>query len=174
MIDNAWKTWIDTAGFRMPLARPRPWNAGMSAQLAGQSTKDVFPSGRSPMGAFAGLLLYLGEWERAHEVAQDLHTPEGAYWHAIVHRQEPDAWNSNYWFRQTGRHAIFPGLVEAARAAAMRHPHAAFPEMREWQPAAFVDYCEQARQSPGSAAEVAAIEIQHIEWKMLWEYCREG
>ena len=48
-------------------------------------------------------------------MAQDLETQEGSYWHAIVHRQEPDAGNSGYWFRQVGKHPIFPAL--RARAA---------------------------------------------------------
>jgi hypothetical protein len=62
----------------------------------------------------AGLYLYFGCWAEAHETAQDIATPEGSYWHAIVHRQEPDAWNSGYWFRQVGAHAIYPALRDAA------------------------------------------------------------
>lgn len=141
----------------------------MSERLAAVSAARLFPGARSPEGALAGLLLYLGEWNRAHEAAQELHTPEGAYWHALVHRQEPDAWNSNYWFRQAGRHPIFPALAEAARA---RSPE--FHGMREWQPSRFVEHCESARRSRGSEAEALAIEIQHIEWQMLFDYCRAG
>src|SRR5689334_20690538 len=64
----------------------------------------------------AGLYLYFSCWEEAHQTAQDLDTREGSYWHAIVHRQEPDAWNSGYWFRQVGKHPIFPELRAAAAA----------------------------------------------------------
>src|SRR5712672_4382044 len=65
----------------------------------------------------AGLYLYFDCWEQAHEVAQDINTPEGSYWHAIVHRQEPDPGNAGYWFRQVGSHAIFPALQLRAAAA---------------------------------------------------------
>lgn len=153
----------------MPLARPRVWNPEMLEAV--QREPGLFAGARSPEGSLAGLTLYLGDWNRAHEIAQKLPTPEGSYWHAIVHRQEPDAWNSNYWFRRVGRHAIFPALCAAATGAAARRPEAGFPLMSEWRPDLFVDYCENARTSPGSAAEALAVEIQHIEWKMLFDYC---
>lgn len=58
-------------------------------------------------GAFAGPLLALwwegrGEWERAHEVAQEVETPEGAWVHAYLHRREGDAVNARYWYRRRG------------------------------------------------------------------------
>ena len=61
-------------------------------------------------GAFAGPLLALwwegrGEWERAHEVAQEVETPEGAWVHAYLHRREGDAVNARYWYRRAGRPA---------------------------------------------------------------------
>src|ERR1039457_541515 len=62
----------------------------------------------------AGMYLYFSCWEEAHRVAQDLDTPEGSYWHALVHRQEPDAGNSGYWFRRVGKHPIFPALLADA------------------------------------------------------------
>src|SRR5277367_5385035 len=67
-----------------------------------------------PASAYAGLLLFLGDWEKAHTVAQDIETIDGRYWHAIVHRQEPDAGNASYWFGQVGSHPIFPGLRDEA------------------------------------------------------------
>jgi hypothetical protein len=159
--------WLNQASRRMPLARPRPWNRELSERLLAAGAAALFPGARSPAGALAGLMLYLGEWDRAHELAQELPTPEGAYWHAIIHRQEPDAWNSKYWFRQVGRHAIFPALAEAAHAAGFASPG-------DWRPAAFVDYCENARQKAGGPDEERAREIQHIEWKMLFDYCRNS
>ena len=55
-----------------------------------------FPGARSQRGALAGLWLYFGGFEEAHELAQNLSTTEGCYWHALLHRMEPDAWNSGY------------------------------------------------------------------------------
>ncbi len=44
-----------------------------------------------------------GNWERAHEIAQDLHTAEGAWIHAYLHRKEGDASNAQYWYRQANQ-----------------------------------------------------------------------
>src|ERR1700710_901832 len=62
----------------------------------------------------AGLYLYFDCWDEAHNVAQEVNSAEGSYWHAIVHRQEPDAGNSGYWFRQVGTHPIFNALQSRA------------------------------------------------------------
>src|SRR4051794_1724549 len=77
--------------------------------------RDAVQAAKLAPAVLAGLYLYFSCWDEAHHVAQDLETPEGSYWHAIVHRQEPDASNSGYWYRQVGKHAIFPDL--RARAA---------------------------------------------------------
>jgi len=117
-----------------------------------------------PEAALAGLYLYFSCWEEAHEIAQNIATPEGSFWHAIVHRQEPDAGNSGYWFRQVGAHAIFPALREqAARIGVDFGP--------QWDPVAFIEMCERARQEPGSDAERKALETQRAEWQLLFDYC---
>ena len=41
----------------------------------------------------AGLWLLHDFFEQAHEISQELETPEGSYWHALVHRREPDHGN---------------------------------------------------------------------------------
>jgi hypothetical protein len=117
-----------------------------------------------PESARAGLYLYAGFWDEAHQIAQSIHTPDGSYWHAIVHRQEPDAGNASYWFRQVGQHAIFPAL---AKRAAEVDPALA----GRWDPYGFIDYCERAAGQPGSELERRAIEIQQAEWELLFEHC---
>jgi hypothetical protein len=62
----------------------------------------------------AALWLYFSCFEECHSVAQELATQEGSYWHAILHRQEPDDWNAGYWFRRAGRHPVFVPLAEEA------------------------------------------------------------
>jgi len=111
----------------------------------------------------AGLYLYFSCWDEAHQVAQDLETREGSYWHAIVHRQEPDAWNSGYWFRQVGSHPIFPELRAAAAAIGVDFGPV-------WDPRAFIDYCEQARGRTGSSEERKALEVQRAEWQLLFDW----
>ncbi|MCB9281136.1 MAG: hypothetical protein H6562_19765 [Lewinellaceae bacterium] len=44
-----------------------------------------------------------GRWDRSHEIAQDMNTPEGAWLHAFLHRDEGDNWNAGYWYRQAGK-----------------------------------------------------------------------
>jgi hypothetical protein len=112
------------------------------------------------------LYVYLGAFEDAHETAQDLETAEGSFWHAILHRREPDAGNASYWFRQTGEHPIFPALLERAHGIA---PSRAFPA--RWDPYAFIEFCEAARRSPAGGLETIAREIQLAEWQLLFDYC---
>jgi hypothetical protein len=132
---------------------------------------EAFPGARSYEGALAGLWLYFGFEAEAHEIAQELPTPEGNFWHAIIHRREPDAWNANYWFQRVGRHAVFEPLADQAAALAQQHPAAGYVPGKRWDPSAFVDFCETARRQPGSEAEALAREVQLAEWQLLFEYC---
>ena len=66
-----------------------------------------------PEPARAGLYLLPGFWDDAHEIAQSIETVDGSYWHAIVHRQEPDPDNAAYWFQRVGQHPIFPSSPNA-------------------------------------------------------------
>jgi hypothetical protein len=61
-----------------------------------------------------------GEWTRAHELAQAVETPEGAWVHAYLHRKEGDLANADYWYRRAGRRrpeapldAEWAGIVQA-------------------------------------------------------------
>jgi hypothetical protein len=145
---------LDSSGERlMPLANP---------QCSSEPAREAVRALRLPEAARAGLYLYFGCWNEAHETAQALETRDGSYWHAIVHRQEPDAGNAGYWFRQVGTHPIFAAL--RARAAELGYD--AGPE---WNPAAFVEYCERARAQPGSEVERTALEIQRAEWQLLFD-----
>ncbi len=44
-----------------------------------------------------------GDWDRAHALAQDVETREGASVHAYLHRREGDTANAAYWYRRAGR-----------------------------------------------------------------------
>ena len=42
-----------------------------------------------------------GDWQTAHEIAQD-YTDNTANWiHAVLHKIEGDTFNSNYWYAKT-------------------------------------------------------------------------
>ena len=131
--------------------------------LLDYAAADLFPEAFSPEGSLAGLWLRAGAWKQAHEISQNVQTREGFYWHALVHRQEPDGFNAKYWLRQVGEHPIFGSLSEAAR------PYATLLELpEEWKPGRFVDICVRPRN-----AEIAqaAAELQQIEWALLFNFC---
>jgi hypothetical protein len=41
-----------------------------------------------------------GDWEAAHQTAQDIESPDGAWIHAYLHRKEGDLANAGYWYRR--------------------------------------------------------------------------
>ena len=155
----------------MPLAEGTCSSVEARRAIREAKVDNLFPSSHAPLAALAGLYLYFSCRDEAHEVAQSDSSVEGSYWHAIVHRQEPDAGNSSYWFRRAGDHAIFPRLGELARVIAAAHPDAALKFSDAWDPFAFIDFCERARRKSGSELERAALEIQRAEWQLLFDYC---
>jgi hypothetical protein len=44
-----------------------------------------------------------GDWEAAHQVAQDIPDPTGAWIHAYLHRKEGDLSNARYWYQRAGK-----------------------------------------------------------------------
>ena len=41
-----------------------------------------------------------GDWDTAHQVAQDVDDETGAWVHAYLHRKEGDVSNAAYWYRR--------------------------------------------------------------------------
>ena len=63
-----------------------------------------------------------GDWQRAHEIVQELEDDPLASWiHALVHRLEGDLPNARYWYRRCGKQPDPSGSVavelEQIRAA---------------------------------------------------------
>jgi hypothetical protein len=44
-----------------------------------------------------------GDWDRAHQIAQEVSSREGSWVHAYLHRKEGDLGNANYWYSRAGR-----------------------------------------------------------------------
>jgi hypothetical protein len=135
----------------------------------------------------SALWLAFGYLEQSHAISQSVDTPEGSYWHGIMHRREPDFGNAKYWFRRVGRHAAFEDLIVAAGevdlaamtaaegssksdderiAAAIRRCVSA----KAWDPMAFVELCQQVMER-GGPAEMWCRQVAQIEWRMLFDYC---
>lgn len=59
----------------------------------------------------AGLNVYLeslwydgkGNWDKSHEVIQDVPDKTASWIHAYLHRKEGDIWNADYWYNKAGR-----------------------------------------------------------------------
>jgi hypothetical protein len=113
-----------------------------------------------PEACRAGLWLAFGYLDESHEISQGLHTAEGSYWHALMHRREPDADNSKYWFRRVGSHPVLKQLAEQAPS----------PGYDYTDPFAFVDFVERVR-GTGGAEEELAKRVQHLEWQLLFHFC---
>lgn len=106
----------------------------------------------------AGLYLLNDFFNDSHECSQSLegigryHT--GDYWHAILHRREPDYGNAKYWFRHVGRHPSFADLATAVQtrfksitgpvADTLQRWQGRLLPQGTWDPFAFVDLCQAA------------------------------
>jgi hypothetical protein len=42
-------------------------------------------------------------WERAHDIAQNIDDKNGSLIHAYLHRKEGDLWNAEYWYHKAGK-----------------------------------------------------------------------
>jgi hypothetical protein len=162
---------LDGNGARlMPLASGHCSSAKAHSLIERRTAGELFPRAQSPAAALAGLWLYFSCLDESHHIAQEIHTPDGSFWHGIMHRQEPDPGNSGYWFRRAGSHAIYPALRDAAAEIAARHT-VPFGVRERWDPFAFIDFCEEARRAPGSESERLALAIQRAEWQLLFDHC---
>ena len=48
-----------------------------------------------------------GDWNRAHQAAQEDASKDGCWVHAYLHRKEGDPANARYWYARAGR--VMPG-----------------------------------------------------------------
>jgi len=144
-------------------------NENAHRQLAKHDAKKLFPASKDPLAPMAGLWLYFNCFEEAHKLIDDPSSADATFWHAILHRREPDAGNAAYWFRRLGDHPIFKPLALETREILKRNPTAEF-RIGQWDPFAFINFCERAREQPGSIQERVAMEIQRAEWQLLFDH----
>jgi len=90
-------------------------------------TLDAFCASLAAAAPPAGLSLALqglwwdghGDWQRAHQCAQDQDDRIGAAVHAYLHRKEGDLANAGYWYARAGRAMPQGPLADEWRALAV-------------------------------------------------------
>lgn len=51
-----------------------------------------------------------GDWDKAHDIVQDIHSNTGSWIHAYLHRKEGDNGNARYWYSMAGK--PFPSISQ--------------------------------------------------------------
>jgi len=119
----------------------------------------------------SGLYLRLNNLTVSHDWSNEISSPDGSYWHGLMHRREPDVHNSNYWFRKVGSHPVFNVLLEKVQQFEGGETEInSLTGSGTWDPYKFNNLCDEARGS-GSDLESLCIKIQNEEWYLLFEYC---
>lgn len=83
------------------------------AELARSASADALPpDGLSPE-AEALWHVKKGNWEAAHNIAQDIPSALGSWIHALLHLIEGDIGNAGYWFNRAGKPTRKPAEIDA-------------------------------------------------------------
>jgi hypothetical protein len=139
-----------------------------------------FVNGADWTALAAGVWQMNGFLDRSHELAQSVEgrgkNRAGDYWHAIMHRREPDYGNAKYWCRQVEQHGIHSLLAADADLILEKCGTPAADRWRtglvgkghtKWNAASFVDLCEHVADGHDSVLQLAVEKIQLIEMALL-------
>ena len=126
----------------------------------------------------AGLWLLHGDGDASHRQSQSIEDEGrhrcGNFWHAIMHRQEPDYGNSKYWFRRVGQPEFLAELAQRADELIAADGSDSARRWRtklglpgRWDSLAFVDWCEAAARDTDASQTKLVRRIQFIEMHLL-------
>ena len=122
----------------------------------------------------AGLWLWHDWLSESHHISQSLNSATGSFWHAIMHRREADFSNSKYWYARCQNHPVLQQM--ANNATQILHSLPADKTLLRlmsggWNPNAFVDLVESVEQDDRNTKHAAAISLQQLEWRLLFDHC---
>ncbi len=163
-----------------PLFPKSAFSRDISLQITRASGSGLFGdqalSSERKQSLRCGLLLLNDDLHASHDISQGVKTATGSFWHAIMHRREGDAGNSNYWWRLTGNHPAFEPIFENAgkylqsRSEPTALDLAASMEREgRWNPVDFVHACSNAK---GDDAWLRG--LQMVEIRTLLDWCRDN
>jgi len=72
-------------------------------ELSASAVQDSAPPAELSLEVQALWHSRAGNWDAAHDIAQDISTPMGSWLHALLHLIEGDTGNAAYWFREAGK-----------------------------------------------------------------------
>jgi hypothetical protein len=156
-----------------------PGNAEAKQLLDGAGSEELFQasSGKSEqdrMAALSGLWLWDDWLDISHTISQSLHSSTGSFWHAIMHRREGDFSNSKYWYARCADHPAMNVLAAQAQPAVNTMPadKTLFRLIATgWNPNALVDLVEEVHDRPADPRYAAAVQLQRLEWQILFDHC---
>jgi len=122
----------------------------------------------------AGLWLWHDWLDPSHVISQDLKGETGSFWHAIMHRREGDFSNAKYWYARCRNHPVLQSMAPFANDVIHQQPaDKMFLRLvaRGWDPDVFVDLAEQLHDKPADPRYPAAVALQRIEWRLLFDHC---
>ena len=122
----------------------------------------------------AALWLWHDFLDESHTISQSVETADGSYWHGIMHRREGDFSNAKYWMRRVGDHPLYPTLAAAAQEAVGRESadKRVFAVFKGgFDPYAMVDLCDAAHRGGDPELTRAAVALQQVEWRTLFDAC---
>jgi hypothetical protein len=136
-------------------AQASEWWVGelVSLSLSQLGTRSAPDRGENGDLFRAGLLYAADDLEGAHAVFQQLDSPEGAYWHGMLHRREGDFPNARYWVRRAGTVGALAGLDA-------------------FSPIDFIGKCEAAAKIRADPLDLLDLQMREWEAMIHWSWLR--
>ena len=148
----------------LPGLRPGPRHAELAQLIDNAQTltaADVQLSANARLALESALWLVADELDRSHAISQNLATPEGSFWHGVMHRREADFSNAKYWFHKAREQSFYKPLAAAIAADPLAAEIQSGPT---WDPSEFVDQCQQAIRGGGQLQQQCQ-RAQCLEWQ---------